>query len=270
MSSVNFNLPRPSSRRTAQALALFLLGWTFAHGSPGLARDCQTRAYPIHQRIEPGQSFELKIPPAYVESISVSWNDAIGRHHEARGEVLLDGASLGSADIKAAGNVSAFRAERYARFGRVTVRIHRDGAFVRSVDVVLCQRERGEAYGPQPLPRTARELLERVQQLRGDARQEGYGEGRRDALRDLANLEASADGFYRSVQEGYPRQASDAYRRLQDDYHRAAWSLERARFSGRVEAQWQAVRGLMHRLDEQFGSEPGYRRWNHGGDWNPR
>jgi hypothetical protein len=272
MSTLNFALPRPNPGRAAQALTLLLLGWTLGHASPGLARDCDTRAYPIHQRIERDQSFELTVPAAYVQSIAVSWNDAIGRRHEARGEVFLDGARLGSDDIKAAGNVSVFRAERYARLGRVTVRIRRDDAFIRSVEAVLCKGERGEAYGPQSLSGTARNLLERVRHVRGDAGQEGYGEGQRDALRDLAALEGSAEDFSRSVEEGHRggRHASHAYRRLQDDYREAARSMERAHFSGRVQIQWQAVGHLMHRLDEQFGSEQGYRRWDHERDWNER
>jgi hypothetical protein len=251
MESVDSEVPRPA--RPVRALTLLFLGWALTHLSPGVAAECETRSYPIHQHIERDRSFELNIPPAYVQSISVNWHDAIGRRHEARGEVFLDDVPLGSDDIKAAGNVSVFRADRYTRLGRVTVHIRRDGAFLRSVDVTLCQRERGGAWNPPPLSRTARELSERVRDLRRDTRQEGYGEGRGEALRALASLEASADDFSRMVEEGRRggRSTSDAYRRLQEDYRRAAWSLERARFSGRVDAQWEAVRQLMRRLDEQ-------------------
>jgi hypothetical protein len=264
------NLLRPSPRRVVQTLTLCLLGWTLGHTPPGLASDCETRAYPIHQRIEQDEPLELTVPAVYVESVAVNWHDAIGRHRQARGEVFLDGARLGSDDIKSAGNVSVFRAERYAGLGRLTVRVRRDDAFIDSVDVVLCKGQSGDVYGSRPLSRAARDLLERVRHLRGDAQQEGYGEGRAKALRDLVALEASADDFHDVVAQGRGgRHVRGALRRLQDDYRQAVWSMDRAHYSGHVQAQWEAVVRAMHRLDEQFSKGRGYGRSNER-DWDER
>ncbi len=237
------------------------------------ARDCQVRDFPIHQTVHKEDSLDLRVPPGYVDSVAVRWDDAIGKGHNARGEVFLDGQPLGNTDIKSAGNTSVFRADRYASRGRVTVRIRRDDAHVHSVKVVLCADSSRDGRGAEEsVAPLAEELVHRTRRLHRDAEREAQGSRRWRAVRDLEALEASAEDFYR-LAAGVPpagREAHRAYRRLEDDYRRAGSTLDQADFSRRVEAQWADLAPIMRRLDERFDRERPPERSREGRPWEGR
>lgn len=103
---------------------------------------CWVEKVYFQQYVHDGNRIQAIIPGGFVQDVQVRWNDDSGSKTNARGEVRIDGYSLGTRDIKADGNVSYFHAgfptqNRWQ--ARLTIIIRRDDAYVNWAMVRICR-----------------------------------------------------------------------------------------------------------------------------------
>jgi hypothetical protein len=215
--------------------------------------DCFPKRFMVDQVVSARDHVWLNIPPGYVERLSVRWHDHVGQNHKAVGEVFLDGVSLGTEDIRHTGEASRFGVERFIYGGDVRIRMHRDNAYVKWVEVRYCRSaEAPGATGGRQL-KLARRLYFASVSLRQEAQRESRGYAQQAAVEAMLGLEAAADAYYREQREpAWGRGTRRAWRALQHQSGHVAEAMDRARFSRHVEKRWHETSRLLKRLDRQY------------------